>query len=167
MENGRILKAGCSVVSHIRRWIGKFTETLTYPSISIQPLRIMKKTIISLLSVVLIALASTTAIADHHKDPSAPHSVIHVVTVSWKEDATPKQIQAALDSVKTLAKEYDGISRVWIRSIKAQGDRTHAFVMEFTSEKALKNYSGSDAQKKWYLSYLPYRDASTTFDITN
>ena len=127
----------------------------------------MNKTIISLLSVVLIALASTTAIANHHKDAAAPHSVIHVVTVSWKEDATPEQVQAALDAVKTLAKEYDGISRVWIRSIKAQGDRTHAFVMEFTSEQALKDYSGSDAQQKWYLSYLPYRAASTTFDITN
>ena len=127
----------------------------------------MNKTIISLFSAVIIALASTSAIANHHKDTSSPHSVIHVVTVSWKDDATPNQIQAALDSVKTLAKEYDGISRVWIRSIKAQGDRTHAFVMEFTSEQALKDYAGSDAQKKWYLSYLPYRGASTTFDITN
>jgi hypothetical protein len=127
----------------------------------------MNKTIISLFSAVIIALASASAIANHHKDASSPHSVIHVVTVSWKDDATPNQIQAALDSVKTLAKEYDGISRVWIRSIKAQGDRTHAFVMEFTSEQALKDYAGSDAQKKWYLSYLPYRGASTTFDITN
>jgi len=121
----------------------------------------------SLLSAVLIALVSSTAMANHHEDASTPHSVIHVVTVSWKEDASPEQIQAALDSVKVLAKEFDGISRVWIRSIKAQGDRTHAFVMEFTSEQALKDYSGSDAQKKWYESYLPVREASTTFDITN
>ena len=121
----------------------------------------------SFLGSVLIALVSSTAIANHHKDESAPHSVIHVVTVSWKEDATPMQIEKALESVKTLAKEYDGISRVWIRSIKAQGDRTHAFVMELKSEQALKDYTDSPAQKKWYKSYLPAREASTTFDITN
>lgn len=123
----------------------------------------MNKTLMSLLSAVLIALVSSTAIADD----SAPKSVIHVVTVSWKEDATPNQIKKALNSVKTLAKEYDGISRVWIRSIKVQGDKTHAFVMEFKSEKALKDYAGSAAQKKWYKSYLSVREASTTFDITN
>jgi hypothetical protein len=128
----------------------------------------MKKKIITLFSVALLALAISNASANHHKsDPVVPSSVIHVVTVSWKADATAEQIQAALDSVVTLAREYDGISRVWTRSIKAQGDRTHAFVMEFKSEKALKDYTDSDAQKKWYETYLPVREASTTFDITN
>ena len=127
----------------------------------------MKKIILSLMSVAFIALTSSTASAASHSSGITPHSVIHVVTVSWKEDATPKQIQAALDGVKTLAKEYDGITRVWIRSIKAQGERTHAFVMEFKSEKALEDYADSDAQKKWYEVYIPARKASTTFDITN
>jgi hypothetical protein len=128
----------------------------------------MKKLIITLYSIALLSFALSTASAAHHKnDPVKPSSVIHVVTVSWKADATPKQIQAALDAVVTLAHEYEGISRVWIRSIKAQGDRTHAFVMEFASEQALKDYGGSAAQKKWYEAYLPIREASTTFDITN
>jgi hypothetical protein len=39
--------------------------------------------------------------------------------------------------------------------------------MEFASEQALKDYAGSAAQKKWYEVYLPIREASTTFDITN
>ncbi|MDA0347887.1 MAG: Dabb family protein [Verrucomicrobia bacterium] len=128
----------------------------------------MKKVIITLISAALLVLAISTASANHHEsDPAVPSSVIHVVTVSWKADATEKQIQAALDAVVTLAHEYDGITRVWTRSIKAQGDRTHAFVMEFKSEKALKDYADSDAQKKWYKSYLAVREASTTFDITN
>lgn len=97
----------------------------------------------------------------------APSSVIHVVTVSWKESATEQQIQAALDGVKTIAKDFDGVTRVWIKTIKAQGDRSHAFVMEFKDEQALKDYSGSDAQKAWYKLYLPVRERSTTFDITN
>ncbi len=128
----------------------------------------MKKTLITLFSVVLLALATSSVSANHHEnDAATPDTVIHVVTVSWKADASEEGIQAALDAVVTLAHEYDGISRVWIKSIKAQGNRSHAFVMEFTSEQALKDYADSDAQKKWYETYYKVRDGSTTFDITN
>jgi len=40
----------------------------------------------------------------------APKSVIHVVTVSWKEDASEADIKAALKGVHTLAKEYDAFA---------------------------------------------------------
>lgn len=102
-----------------------------------------------------------------------PNTVIHVVTVKWKDDATPEQIQAALDGVKDLPKNFPGILRVWTRSIKVQNPpgtekrRTHAFVMEFASEQALKEYHESPAQLEWYKVYEPVRDQSTTHDITN
>jgi hypothetical protein len=95
-----------------------------------------------------------------------PSSVIHVVTLDWAEGATEEQIQAALAGVETLAREYDGISRVWLRSIKSQ-TKNAAFVMEFDSEQALADYANSDAQKKWYEVYLPVRGQSITSDITN
>ncbi len=101
---------------------------------------------------------------------SQPKSVLHVVTVKWNDNATRQQIDAALKGVVTLANSYDGITRVWTRSIKAQGTEsgvTAAFVMEFKDEQALADYSGSDAQKKWYEAYLPARELSRTFDITN
>jgi uncharacterized protein (DUF1330 family) len=66
-----------------------------------------------------------------------------------------------------LPAAYKGITRVWTRTIKAQGDRTHAIVMEFASEQALKDYTDSDAQKEWYKVYTTIRERSTTFDITN
>ncbi|MCF3652244.1 Dabb family protein [Synoicihabitans lomoniglobus] len=130
----------------------------------------MKKTLTTLITLLALTFAASTASADHHMEKEskmAPKSVIHVVTVSWKADATPAQIKAALDGVHTLAKEYPGITRVWTRTIKAQGNRGAAFVMEFASEKALADYAGSDAQKKWYESYYPAREGSTTFDISN
>jgi hypothetical protein len=98
-----------------------------------------------------------------------PNSVIHVVTVKWKNDAKPDQIQAALAGVEKLAANYPGIRNVWLRSIKVQGDigQTHAFVMEFESEDALKKYADSGAQKEWYKVYLPIREESRTHDITN
>lgn len=98
---------------------------------------------------------------------SAPKSVIHVVTVAWKEGTTPEQIQAALDGAHKMADSFDGITRVWTKTLKAQGNRTHAIVMEFKDEQALKDYAGSDAQKEWYKVYTNIRGGSTTFDITN
>lgn len=111
--------------------------------------------------------------ATHLQAQTAPKSVIHVVTVAWKKEATPAQIEAALAGVQELPKSYKGITRVWTKTHKMQNAkgvdplRTHAFVMEFVDEAALKDYSGSDAQKKWYEVYIPIRESSTTFDITN
>ncbi len=122
----------------------------------------LKKTVILALTLSLFV----AGIAIGKQDAMRPSSVIHVVTLDWADGATEEQKQAALDGVAQLAKDYDGISRVWLRSIKSQ-TKEAAFVMEFKSEKALKDYAGSDAQKKWYEVYLPARGRSVTSDITN
>ena len=98
---------------------------------------------------------------------TAPQSVIHVITVAWKPGTSPAQIQAALDGVKDLPSKFNGITRVWTKSIKVQGDKANAIVMEFANAAALKAYAGSDAQKEWYKVYMSIRQESTTFDITN
>lgn len=120
----------------------------------------MKKLFLALVASVFLALGATAS-------ETAPKSVIHVVTVTWKEGTTPEQIKAALDGAQALPKAYAGITRVWTKTIKAQGDRTHAIVMEFKDEQALKDYANSDAQKEWYKVYTTIRGRSTTFDITN
>jgi hypothetical protein len=114
------------------------------------------------------ALIGAGVLAAAHKF-GKPKSVIHVVTVKWKDGTKPGQIQAALNGVEKLAEGYPGIKNVWLRSIKVQGDigQTHAFVMEFESEDALKKYADSGAQKEWYKVYLPIREESRTHDITN
>jgi hypothetical protein len=128
----------------------------------------MKRIVLSFATAALLAFGALNVSANHHGgDAHAPMTVIHVVTVSWKAEATPEQIQAAMDGVKDLAKNVEGITRVWVKTISAQGDRSHAFVMEFASQKALVEYSGSAAQKAWYDLYLPIRERSTTFDIGN
>jgi hypothetical protein len=122
----------------------------------------MKKLFMTLAIAGLLALGATTVSAQ-----TAPKSVIHVVTVSWKAGTTPEQIKTALDGVQALPAQCKGITRVWTRSIKVQGGKANAFVMEFVDEAALKTYAGSDAQKEWYKTYIPIRGESTTFDITN
>jgi hypothetical protein len=124
----------------------------------------MKKLLASLLTASLLVLSLASASA---QSASAPKTLIHIVTVSWKSDAKPEQIQAALDGAQKLPASFKGITRVWTKTVKAQGDRTHVIAMEFASEQALKEYSGSDAQKEWYKVYTPIRDRSTTFDVTN
>jgi hypothetical protein len=123
----------------------------------------MNTFVTSIVAAFLLALSGGSFAAG----TTTPKSVIHVVTVSWKEGTTPAQIQAALDGVKALPVAYKGITRVWIKSIKVQGGKANAFVMEFVDEAALKAYADSPAQKEWYKTYIPIREESTTFDITN
>ncbi len=126
-----------------------------------------------LFSVLLVAGALVAGRAHAIAADTAPKSVIHVVTVAFKEGTKPEQIQAALDGVKALPAGFPGITRVWTNAIKVQNPegakvkKTHVIVMEFASEQALKDYTDSPAQKKWYELYLPIRDVSTTYDITN
>ena len=143
----------------------------------------MKKLIMSLVAFGLLSAGASTLCAQTKKEerkakkaqPSEtagaseakPKTLIHVVTVAWKPDAKPEQIQAALDGAHKLTTTFPGILRVWTKTVKAQGNRTHAIVMEFKDEQALKDYAGSDAQKEWYTVYQDIREGSTTFDITN
>jgi len=122
----------------------------------------MKKMLLTAVAALALTLGGVYAVA------SKPTSVIHVVTVKWKPTATPEQIAAAVQGVETVGKTYKGITRAWTKTLKVQGaGYTHAFVMEFKDEKALKDYTDSPAQKKWYEVYLPIREQSTTHDITN
>ena len=115
------------------------------------------------ISLVLAIVAAGLATAA----PNKPKSVIHVITIQWKAEATPEQIQKAITAAENI--NYPGIKNVWTRPIKMQLPEgyKHIIVMEFDSEDALKQYADSPAQKQWYDSYLPIREESRTHDITN
>lgn len=127
----------------------------------------MKK-LLSLLALVAAFAGSTALAAD-----TTPKSVVHVITVAFKEGTTPAQIEAALEGVRKLPAAFPGITRVWTRAIKVQNPegakvkKTHVIVMEFASEQALKDYDKSPAQLEWYKLYEGIREVSTTYDITN
>src|SRR5689334_14408072 len=99
----------------------------------------------------------------------APTTVIHIINVKWKDEATPEQIKAVIDAVRQLPAKYPGLKRVWTKNVKYQGQEgmKQAIVMEFESQDALKKYADSAAQKWWYEMYLPLREDSATHDITN
>jgi hypothetical protein len=142
----------------------------------------MKKILMTLVAAGILSLGALPASAQTEKkgkkgkkagsmamssSETAPKTVIHVVTVKWKEGATKPQIQAAIDGAQKLPSQFPGILHVWTRTLKVQGDMDAVIVMEFASEQALKEYAKSDAQTAWYVPYMAVRDSSVTHDITN
>ena len=99
--------------------------------------------------------------------PKKPKSVLHIITIQWKPEATPEQIQKAIHAAETI--KYPGVKNVWTRPIKMQLPEgyKHILVMEFESEESLKKYADSPAQKEWYEIYMPIRKESSTHDVTN
>jgi hypothetical protein len=117
----------------------------------------------------LIMFAATMIATSAFAADTTPKTVIHVITVKWKADATPAQISKALEVVEAMPSQYRGITRVWTKPIKKQIPEgyNHVIVMEFASEDALKQYVDSSAQKKFYEVYMPIREESRTSDISN
>jgi len=124
-----------------------------------------------LLGCTLIAVFSAGIIVGQNKY-GTPKTVIHTVTLKWKDDATPEQRQKALDGVKEMAATIPGIKNVWLKTLKVQSPTQEkrydtAFVIEFADEAALKAYADHPAHKKWEEFYTSIRDESRSHDITN
>ena len=101
-----------------------------------------------------------------------PQSVVHVVSLRWKADATPEAQQKALDGVKAMAGKIPGIKNIWIKSTKTQGGAQDApykasFAIEFENEAAHKAYEGHPARAEWLKVYNLARDESINQVITN
>ena len=122
----------------------------------------MKKLIVTACAILTIVAATLVLAA-----PSKPKTVLHIITVQWKADATSAQIDKALKAAENM--NYAGLKNVWTKPIKMQlpDGYKNIIVMEFESEQALKNYAGSDAQKAFYEAYMPVREESRTHDVTN
>jgi antibiotic biosynthesis monooxygenase (ABM) superfamily enzyme len=102
---------------------------------------------------------------------NAPTSVLHVVTLNWKADATAEQKQKAIDGIKTMAGQVPGIKNVWVKKLRSQqgqGKEWDAvFAIEFESQAAAEAYAKHPAHDKWYEVYTPAREESRSHQITN
>jgi hypothetical protein len=124
-----------------------------------------RQTILALAGAALLFFAGLAVGANKF---SQPKTVLHVVTVKWKDDATAAQKQAAIDGVAKMAAEVSGITRIWTKPLKVQGEGySGAFVIEFADQAAFDKYAGTPAHQAWEKVYLPVRGESTTHDITN
>lgn len=97
-----------------------------------------------------------------------PKSVVHVITLKWKDGITDAEKKSAMDAMKKLAGAYPGIKNIWLKTLKVQpSEYQNAFVMEFTDQAAFTAYTDAPAHKDFEKVYLPLRGQSTTSDITN
>ena len=119
-----------------------------------------------LLVCALAAVCGLAVVAGQNKF-GQPKTVLHMITVQWKADSTPAQRQAAIDGVKAMASQIPGVTNVWLKTIKVQGGKDAVIVMEFKDQAAFDAYVANPAHKKWEEIYLPIREQSQTFDITN
>lgn len=123
----------------------------------------MKKALLALVASGFLMMNAALA------QDAMPKTVIHVITVKWKSDASQAQIDKALQAVAALPSKYSGIKHVWTKPIKKQIPEGYStvIVMEFADESALEKYADSPAQKSFYDAYMPVREESRTSDITN
>lgn len=101
-----------------------------------------------------------------------PKSVVHLVAVKWKAEATAEQRQKALDGIKDMAGKVPGIKNVWLKTLRVQGPSQDnpfdaAFAIEFESEKAAQDYANHPAHEEWYKVYTPARAESRSHQVTN
>jgi cell division protein FtsX len=129
----------------------------------------MKRFNILAISLALLAVFGSSLLVGQIKKPvKQPNSILHVITVKWKAEATSEQKQAALDGVRKMAAEIPGITNVWLVSKKLQFDGFDTQIaMEFKDQAAFDAYADHPSHRAWEKVYLPIRAQSRTCDITN
>src|SRR5258708_37251770 len=77
-----------------------------------------------ILCIACLALAVSLIGANHF---GKPKTLVHVVTVKWKDGTTDAQKKAVLEGVEKMAGENSRIKKVWVKKNKwsASGSTTH------------------------------------------
>jgi hypothetical protein len=125
------------------------------------------------LALVVLALAANRF--------SKPKTVIHVVTLYYKDGTSEEQKRAVQDAIEKMAGEVPGIRNIWLKSLKVQGSYherqadggyrtrpfTDTFVVEFEDERAFRNFDEHPAYRAFEKVYGPVHARSITQDVTN
>jgi hypothetical protein len=97
-----------------------------------------------------------------------PKTVIHHVTLKWKEGVSDADKQKALDGLKEIVSTTEGAKNLWMKSIKVQPrEYSQTFVIEFENEAALKAYAEHPKKKEWDDFYYSIRETSLNSVTTN
>lgn len=128
----------------------------------------MKRTIRALAAGLTLAGVFVAGLAVGQQKYAEPKTVLHVVAVQWKPEATDEQKQKAIDGIKTMAAAVPGIKSVWLKPDRVQPREYHfAFAIEFESREAADAYAQHPAHEAWYEIYQPIRAESRSLQITN
>lgn len=128
----------------------------------------MKRTWQMIGVVAVLAILFLIGVAAAKQKYGTPNSVIHVVVVRWKPEASDVDKQRAIDGVKIMAASIPGIKNIWLKADRVQPREFNtAFAIEFESRAAADGYGEHPAHKDWEKIYLPIRAESRSLQITN
>ena len=134
-----------------------------------------------------LTLALGAGVAAAANKFNKPKSVLHVVTLYYKDGTTDEQKKSVQEAIEKMASEVPGIKNVWMKTLKVQGAymekitdkekggevsyKAHPFtdviVIEFEDQAAFDKYTDHPAHKAFEKIYLPLRGRSSTNDISN
>jgi Stress responsive A/B Barrel Domain len=121
--------------------------------------------------VVVLLMVSALYIYGHaaEKDTvNMPSTVIHHVTLKWKDGVSDSDKQKALDGLKEIASTTPGVKNIWMKSLKIQPrEYSQTFVIEFENDAALKAYADHPKKKEWDDFYYSIRETSLNSVTTN
>ena len=121
-----------------------------------------------LVAVVILAGVFAAGVAVGQQKFGQPKTVLHVVALKWKPEATDEQKTAAIEGLKTMAGAVPGIKNIWIKPDRVQPrEYSTAFAIEFESRVAADAYAEHPAHEEWYKIYMPIRAESRSLQITN
>jgi hypothetical protein len=118
----------------------------------------------------LLALACVflAGVAVGQQKYGTPKTVLHVVAGKWKAEATEEQKRAAMDAIQTMAAAVPGIKNVWLKTERVQPrEYNYVFAIEFESRAAADAYAEHPAHEEWYKVYIPIREESRSYQVTN
>ena len=128
----------------------------------------MRRIVCILVAVVILAAVFAAGVAVGQQTVGQPKTVLHVVALKWKPEATDEQKTAAIEGLKTMAGAVPGIKNIWIKADRVQPrEYSTAFAIEFESRAAADAYAEHPAHEEWYKIYMPIRAESRSLQITN
>jgi hypothetical protein len=97
-----------------------------------------------------------------------PKTIIHHVTLKWKDGTSDADKQKAIDDLKAILSDVKGVKNFWAKSTKVQpAGFSQTFVIEFADQAALDAYSKHPKKKAWNDFYYNIRETSYNSVTTN
>jgi hypothetical protein len=101
-------------------------------------------------------------------EAAQPNTVIHVVSIQWKQGISEEDKRKVLHGVKEMADAMPGVKNVWIKSERVEPRGfDDGFAIEFRDRASADAYASNALHKVWNDRYLAVRAASVAIDLTN
>src|SRR5579862_6864173 len=104
----------------------------------------MTKTSMAIAALLLVASAFACGYLMGRTNVGQPKTVIHSVSIQWKEGVSEGDKQKVIDGVKQMTRQIPGVKNVWIKSERVEPRGfDDGFAIEFENRAAAEAYASS------------------------